>query len=325
LVSSKLSNVKMAWPITVTVTAPDGKEIYHLYRATSQSGTFAATLPLGSNAPAGTYRVNVASPVGALTSQVEVAVTPEAQPAKTLVEDVRVFDEKAVRKLLAAKTKLTIACGNDSYKAAADQLAKALTAKGLIVSVVPDADVLHKATYPRIWNPYAAHVTPSTQETKPANMVVKHNIEVGTDASGKITVRSTDGQKFEGAWKQPNTLVTVSGEGLCDWRSSDSESCFEPGVVVYVNEQSVPVVVKGESKLVQTTAEFRKRWSRPWETLGSYVGECQLPAQLPEAFGATDHLIVLGDSHGSFVAAVLQASELLPQIVDAKYPGRARR
>jgi hypothetical protein len=34
-----------------------------------------------------------------------------------------------------------------------------------------------------------------------------------------------------------------------------------------------------------------------------------------------DHLIVLGDSKTSLAVAVLQASEILPRTVDAKYPG----
>ena len=71
----------------------------------------------------------------------------------------------------------------------------------------------------------------------------------------------------------------------------------------------------------KTTPEFRARWAKPWSKLTSHVGAYQLPAQLPEAYTTDSHLIVLGSSQTSRTVAVLQASELLPQIADDKYPG----
>ena len=42
---------------------------------------------------------------------------------------------------------------------------------------------------------------------------------------------------------------------------------------------------------------------------------------MPEAYTTDKHLNVLGSSTTSHAVAVLQASELLPQIADEKYPG----
>ena len=42
---------------------------------------------------------------------------------------------------------------------------------------------------------------------------------------------------------------------------------------------------------------------------------------MPEAYTTDSHLLVLGSSTTSRTVAILQASELLPQIADEKYPG----
>ena len=64
-----------------------------------------------------------------------------------------------------------------------------------------------------------------------------------------------------------------------------------------------------------------RTWAKPWSRLTSHVGGYQLPPQLPEAYTTDSHLILLGDSGSGFAVAALQASELLPQVVDRKYPG----
>jgi hypothetical protein len=71
----------------------------------------------------------------------------------------------------------------------------------------------------------------------------------------------------------------------------------------------------------KTTPEFRAKWARPWRTLTSHIGGYQLPAQLPEAFTTDSHLVLLGDGSTNEVIAILEASEILPRIVDARYPG----
>ena len=49
-----------------------------------------------------------------------------------------------------------------------------------------------------------------------------------------------------------------------------------------------------------------------------------MPPQLPEAYSVDSHLILLGDSTKSELVRALQASELLLQTVDAKYPGAGK-
>lgn len=53
-----------------------------------------------------------------------------------------------------------------------------------------------------------------------------------------------------------------------------------------------------------------------------HVGGSHLTPQLPEVYGSNAHLILLGDSQtGGTLVRALQASELLLQVADAKYPG----
>jgi hypothetical protein len=94
-------------------------------------------------------------------------------------------------------------------------------------------------------------------------------------------------------------------------------------VQLLVNEQRQITSLNADVTEAKTAAEFRARWSKPWSKLTQHVGAYQLPAQLPEAYTTDSHLLVLGNSATSQSVAVLQASELLPQIADEKYPGPA--
>jgi hypothetical protein len=151
-------------------------------------------------------------------------------------------------------------------------------------------------------------------------MKVKVRITLGVDRDGKFSARTADGKDVRSDWRQPNSLVTIAGEGYVDF-GGDRELCYEPGCKLYFNDRRQLTVVKGRQKEVKTTPEFRKKWARPWDRLGSHAGAYQLPAQLPEAYTADDHLILLGDALAVAAVAALQASELLPQVADAKYPG----
>jgi hypothetical protein len=121
-------------------------------------------------------------------------------------------------------------------------------------------------------------------------------------------------------WKAPGTLITIAGEGYLDW-IGPHEFAYEAGCKLFVNDQRQVVVLKGEQAEAKTTDEFRARWARPWSRLDSHVGGYQLPPSLPEAYASDSHLILLGDSTTSEAVAALQASELLLQTADAKYPG----
>src|SRR5262249_33150483 len=142
--------------------------------------------------------------------------------------------------------------------------------------------------------------------------------EVGVDKDGRLTARTAEGKDVTSDWRQPNSLATITGEGLVDY-GGDHELCFEPGVKLFFDAQRRMTVVRGEMQEVKTTADFRARWAKPWDRLGTHVGGYQLPPALPEAYTTDAHLVLLGDSTTGPAVAALQASELLPQVADAKY------
>jgi hypothetical protein len=115
--------------------------------------------------------------------------------------------------------------------------------------------------------------------------------------------------------------VNVIGKGYLDWEGRRDEVAYLPGCQFYIDEKKNFDMLRGEPRKVETTSEFRAQWSLPWHVLDQYQGGRQLPPQLPEAYAADSHLILLGDSTSSELVRALQASELLPQIADTKYPG----
>jgi hypothetical protein len=316
-VKAALDGVRMPWPFTLTVTAPDGRELYKLYRATWADGKFEEDLPIGANAEAGTYVVRAVSPVAGLSAEAKADHRPQAEP-KALAAAVRVFDEAAVRALLKTKPALTIALGKPEQKALADELAAGLGARGIKAVVRPENEVLRKVAYPRVWDPYARLYKPTGAEQKPGGEV-KQEIVLTTSPSGELSAKTADGKSVEN-WRMPSSLVTVAGDGFLDW-SGGHELAYEPGCKLYIDPKGQLTVLKGELSWAKTTDDFRARWARPWSRLTQHVGGFQLPATLPEAYTADGHLILLGDSTSGTAVAALQASEILPQIADAKYPG----
>jgi len=305
-VTARLDGVKMPWPLTVTVSGPAGNALYQVHRAMDAVGSYTESFPLGSTAAAGTFAISVESTVGKLKAAARVRLKPIPAKPVPMTEAVRVFDEKTLRDFLRGKPKLAIALGNDGQRALAEHLAADLTKAGLDAAVKPEAEVFRKVSYPRVWSPYATVYSPGGP-TKEAPGEVERELSVGTSADGD--------------WRQPKTLVTVAGNGLCDWLGQDRETCYEPGVKLYVDEQRNVAVLNAEPRRVRTTSELRGRWAHPWARLYSYLGNYQLPPQLPEAYTTDSHLILLGDSRSSVAVRALQASELLLQTVDEKYPG----
>ena len=320
-VTANLMGLKMPWPLEVTILGPQGKILYQVYRATKADGTYEEQFPIGSNAP-GQYAVTVTNRlVKRVASEAKLNLQPTPSTAKPINESVRVFDEVAIRAMLNAKPVVTIAVGNDSHRAAAEKLAGALAAAGVKVSIKPESEVLRKVHYPRVWNPYAKVFSPTGDEKPTTGLKIDLQITLGTESDGTVTAKTADGKDLND-WRQPNSLVTIAGDGFVDW-IANVESCYEPGVKLYLNEQRQITVIKGQPREERSTAEFRARWAKPWTQLTTHVGGYQLPPQLPEAFTTqTDgHLILLGDSMTSQAVAAVQASDLLLQVVDAVYPG----
>lgn len=317
-VEAKLRDVKMPWPFTLHVTAADGRQLYSIHRATKADGTYSETLPVGANVTAGPLTLKATAAIGNLSGEIKVDLAAGSPAPKQLAEAVRVFDDSTIRKFLAGKPEIVIAVANEAQGAIATELSATLNAAGVKATVKPENAVVRRAAYPRVWDPYARLVK-ATGDEKPAPGEVKNQVTVATDAAGNVTAKSADGKDVSD-WKIPGTLVTIAGEGYLDW-IAPHEFAYEPGCMLFVNDQRQLVVLKGEQTEVKTTDDFRARWARPWKRLDSHVGGYQLPPSLPEAYTPESHLILLGDSTTSEAVAALQASELLLQTADAKYPG----
>ena len=320
-VSATLVGPKMPWPVTIRVTDPGGKPLYEVHRSLDAEGRYAEAFPVGANAPAGEYVVRAASPVGNVASVAKAGYRPSAKPPAASGDRVRVFDETAIRTFLATKPTIVIAIGSDKHKATADRLAQALNAKGINASVVPEQAIIERVRYPRVWDPYFKVYRNQGAATKPEGPVdLEVKLEIRDD--GRIVATTQDGKDLGYQWRhRRKTLATVVGKGYIDYHAADGEEGFEPGCRLYINEKGQRVVLKGERTEVKATADVRQKWSRPWHRLGSFQGAWNLTPQLPEAYRADTHMVLLGDSASGELVRALQASELLRQIVDAKYPG----
>ena len=321
-VEARLNDLKMPWPLTVTVLATDGKPLHTLHRATGAEGTYTETFPLGGNAPAGAYRVKIESPVANLSAEARADVKPAPAPSTELAGAVRVMDGRAISDFLATRPAVTIAVADAKYQAVADKLWKDLAAKGVDVKVAKEETLWRKARYPRVFDPYIKLFKPEGDEQRPEGMKVEREVKLQIEDDGLITAAGGDGKDLGETWReQPGTLATITGKGYIDYRAADGEEMYEPGCKLYVNDQRQLVRVLAKQTELKATPEAREQWSRPWTSLRGYVGDYNLNPQLPEAYSADDHLILLGDSASSELVAALQASELLQQVADAKYPG----
>lgn len=317
-----LHDLRMPWPLVVTIDNPAGDTAYHVYRATNAQGQYAESFPLGKNAVPGAYRVRLSSPLGPFNQQREVAYQPVPAQHRPLPARVRVFDADTIRRFLATKPQVTIAVGHASHQAAADQLAAALATQGISAMVKPEAEVLRKVAYPRIWNPYVKVYRDTGPEADLAGKNIERRLTLSTRDNGEVVAQTATGEPVK-RWRKPHTLVTIGKGGYVDG-IVNHETCYEPGVMLYVGQRRRIQVVKGEATEHRTTAAFRQRWAKPWTQLQSHSGAHQLPPQLPEAYTADGHLILLGDSTTSHATAVLQASDLLTQLVDDAYPGAGK-
>jgi len=320
-INARLQGLAMPWPFTLTVTAPDGSVVHSCFRGTDAAGRFAETLPLGRNAATGDYVVRLESPLAGLTAQAVAWAGGSAAQPQVVKDRARVFDESAIAGFLATKPNLVVVYGNDGQKSFAERLAADLAAIGIPATAKPESAVLRKVAYPRVWNPKARLCAASGTEKEPPS-AVKAEIRLGFDREGRLTSETADGKALD--WKTPDSLVTITGDGFVDFDNTDMETCYEPGVKLFIDAKRKVTVLKGETTLVDTTPEFRRRWARPWTRLTAYQGVNQYPAQLPEAFTTDSHLVLFGGSTSGTAVAALQASEILPHVADAAYPGPGR-
>jgi hypothetical protein len=321
-VQARLERPQMPWPIQVTVTGPQGGIVYQVWRSFDARGGYREIFPLGGNSADGLYGIHISSPVGELMARSQIPVTTEPAEASAITDAVRVFDAEALRRFVAGKPQVVIAVASDEQQQVAEQLARLLSDGGIKPKIVGESQVVRKVRYPRVWNPYLTVYSPGGETKQPSGEIEKH-VRAGMNEQESLVILDADGQALD-EWRQPNSLVTVTGRGLVDWENQDREQAYEAGVKLYVNSKRQIEVLNAESQQVKTTEEVQRRWSAPWQRLTRYNGAYQLPAQLPEAYETDDHLIVLGDSRSSRIAAALQAAEIVPQIADERYPGAGR-
>ncbi|MBW3540989.1 MAG: hypothetical protein KY476_12020 [Planctomycetes bacterium] len=318
-VAAELPEAGSGWPLTLSIKAPDGTPLYRVWRATGPGHTHREQFPLGANASQGTYTVELSSPLPVRPviasfehQQAGIATQPISDP-------LRIFDAEAIAAFLKEKPPLTIVLGDERHRPLAEKLVASLRARGIDADIRAEADVLRKVHYPRVWNPYAKVYGASGTQPDLGDRKVEHRVTLTTADNGTTSVTDAEGQPVAD-WRRPHSVVTIAGAGYCDW-IADVETCYEPGVVLYVDERRQLSVVAGEATEVKTTDEFRRRWARAWTTLTSHVGGYQLPPQPPEAWTTDRQLILLGDSTTSRAVAIVQASDLLLQVADADYPG----
>ncbi len=331
--TAALDDLCMPWPLTVQVRDPAEQVVVSLYRATDAQGHYHEAIPLGMSAPAEVYRITLTSPVAGLHAQAQ-ATQPigQVQP-RVIAEPVRVFDQDAIAAFLAGKPALTVVVGQESQQAPAQQLAQALQAAGIPAVVKPEHEVVAKALYPRVWDPYAPVHHPTATLAPLPEVTVRNEQGQVSKQPGHVlldllitsahydtpTVTTAAGEPFAGNWRTPGTQLTVVGQGFID--TSAGEQFIEPGVKLFVGDQNRLHYRNSTVEQTKTDAAFRARWARPWRKIQGHVGGFNLTPQLPEVYTAADHLILLGDSHAGTLPAALQASELLTQVVDEQYPG----
>lgn len=319
-VHGHLGKAHVVWPVTLTLTAPNGQVLATRHTATGIHGELMETLPLSDNAAPGEYTVamTVSVPGGPVTKSATFErIAKLAEPQ--LIPPVRVVNSFRVQEFLQSKAAVTIAVGHASHRPLAEQLAQGLRERGLTVTVRPEAEVWTKATYPRVWDPSIAVWSPDAED-RLKDRPVSRRLTIETTHYNRHRVADDAGQAIKDEWRQPGTLLTVTGAG-CAIEENGRFDGYEAGCRLYVTDQKRIECVSGRSVETQTTPEVRQRWAREWAVLEHHVGGFHLVPQLPEAVRCSDHLILLGDSTTSELVRFLQAGELLDLPVDAKYPG----
>ncbi len=216
-----------------------------------------------------------------------------------------------------------IALAGDRYQAQAARLAAALQARGVKVRVADERQVFHRHPYPRVFDPYLKVYTPGGAG------------EAARGYEGREGSETSDCSPTAASRRRPPTAPISAKPGASDptcWRPSrarvsstttplTARRCTSRAARSTWTVRSGPHVVLGRRTELKATPEARRKWSRPWTRLTSYSGAFNLTPQLPEAYTVDQHLILLGDSRTSDLVAALQASDLLTQVADSKYPG----
>ncbi len=321
-VEASLNQVKMPWPFQLTITRSDGSKLYQVYRATNQEGTYRESFPIGVNLSSGPVILQLKSVVGSYQSEAKVVLNSNKVMPLSVDDPVRIFDQEKIESFLKSKPEIVIALAKSEFQPQANELQQLLTKKGLKVSIRPESEVIYKRKFPVVWDPYVNvySADPSTEQkiTEP----IKQRLTMQLLADGTLEIKDDSGKSYN-EWRQAGNLITIGAMGFLDW-SGSHEIAYEKNCKLFIQKNNQIQVVQGRQNKVKTTAEFRQKWVRPWQQLVGHVGGFQFPPSLPYGYQSDHHLIIMGDSSNSLGASVIQASELLLQLVDKKYPGNGK-
>ena len=320
-IEASLKKVKAVVPLRVTVSDSTGRELYNICRATDADGSYEESLPIGTNLKPGKLQVRITSPVNELEAQAEVSLIGKMVFPKQNSAKVRVFDGDQIRRFVGSKPKLTILVPRDEYYEPAERLADQLKKLGVRTTVRPESEMVNKRRYPRVWNPWVKVYKAEGDANPTDKLKIDKRLTLTASSNGDVTIVDEDGKAAR--WNTPNTLVIIAGDGFVNWEVN-KEEVFLAGCQVYFNDKRRMSVILGRPTNMKSDAAFRAKWARPWSTLKTHVGGYQYPPQLPEAYSADEHLILLGDSQSSELVRAIQAGELPLQIADDKYPGAGR-
>ena len=321
--------VRSVLPVTVSILDPIGQEIYKVERSLDINGDYKESFPIGllakMNEKEESYTINISTILPGVKSGSKTVVRGASNVKVTTVssDSVRILDKGKITSLLNAKTikPIVVAYANDEQQNDAMKLVVALRAKGVNASIKSEDEAVQKVKYPRVWNPFVdVYYTDESINYVPTGEIsLKMSTRIGKNGYEYVS-ENGDVVKL-----QNNSLVTVGSGGYVIWQDRDSETCYTEGVQLYFgNINNNPIVLNAKAKNEEVDKDFRDKWSIDAWTLKSYNGGFQLPPQLTEIYTTDTHLIVMGDSYSSYIMRILQASEMMGQIVDAKYPGAGK-
>ena len=332
--------VRTAFPITVSILDPLGNPLYKVQRSMNTQGNYKESFPIGAfyqvSAENESYTIAVTSIINDLSSSIKIkrptgkvdTFTSNKERA-VIVEPMKIsniFNKKAEKQIV-------IAYANDDQRNLVTNFVLNLRNKGIDIVAKPEHEAVSKVKYPRVWNPTADVYSVSKDielesDLPRATTKLSDKGYIYVADAGKTVRAEYDGFVFEDAEgknvKHPKMLLTVGSEGFVMYQNRDSEACFNSGVILEMSPDGSFTVLNATANKENVTQAFKDKWSTDKWMLTSYFGGLQLPPQLSEAYKTDTHLIVLGDSYTNELMCILQASELLPQVVDNLYPGKGK-
>ena len=130
-------------PFHLALLRPDGKLHAEFWRATTAAGTFAMTLPLPANVPAGEWQVRVRSQLTGDEGTLPVKVAPAPAPAFATAwnEPVWARETAAMEQLFARGAKFVLPVFDSRLLPAAERVKATLARRGVAVEIRPQPEL----------------------------------------------------------------------------------------------------------------------------------------------------------------------------------------